>query len=267
MNELLCNLSIYPQNKNNVLESKILHVPKHIRIGIGKYGFEKYDVLYNKTSELFHDLDLLRKQIILLYTTNHISHIMETELENQRTILQHIKHSNIVENIVRHYPDNIVVPMTAINEVYITELYDQYRTPMYLLQSPFWMGLFSCIPYFHILRCTLVIEEEEDIKSIFPISNNTYNLTNGAYILFDYNRSLCYLTKTTHRANNNSNTIYMNLYYLVHPQWMPHIITQTYIWGYTHYNNYSRISYNSFFTLYTKLFLLWIYLYKWIVRE
>jgi hypothetical protein len=208
-------------------------------------------------------LDAVRSYIESLdlpKSSQNVFRVLEADLDQQT--IQTIKYSGVFQHISETFPKYIVSPISALNE--INALHFTAVQPEYTLETPFLTGGFVWLPFFTVLRCVITMKGENDITAKFPISNNTYTLETGSYVVFDYNRSVCKIAKSACQTSSDDNPtpfICMSLYYLIYPEWMPTMIAQWGVWIHTKYCAYNReLHIKREDVLYVQLFMVGLYL-------
>jgi hypothetical protein len=210
-------------------------------------------------------LDAVRSYIESLdlpESSQNVFRVLEADLDAHQQTIQTIKYSGVFQHISETFPKYIVLPIASMNE--INALHFTAEQPEYTLETPFLTGGFVWLPFFTVLRCVITVKGENDITAKFPISNNTYTLETGSYVVFDYNRSVCKIAKSACQTSSEDKPtpfICMNLYYLIYPEWMHPMIAQWGVWIHTKYCAYNReLRINRVDVLYVQLFMVGLYL-------
>lgn len=249
-----------PQEKSSVEESTpkpklkprpdafLKQTPEYILNGIGKYGNELAGNIYNDTSSSITEaITTLHTYIQSLNLPTHQTyHTFEDSIGlKEHTAIQTIKYGPLFSHISQSYPNYLVIPIVAMNEVYVSCLGGDGSDRVF--ETPHIDGLFAGLPWCNVLRCIVAIQGNRDIHTIFPLSNNTYTLETGDYVGFDYNRSLHYICGNDgieHSGAVNTHDprarIILKLHYLVFPEWLPYGISRMYVWIHGTYNAFLR---------------------------
>lgn len=282
-------------------EWSMLNVPLYIRERIGKYGSEIHNTLFfilniniqNSSDDYCSSIETLRKYIESLdLPSDKTFHTFEDCLPTlEYDALQHIKYSNICKHISIAHPKHILVPIVSMNELYVSCLGADGSDRVF--ETPHIDGLFAWLPWCIVYRAVVTVQGNRHVNTVFPLSQNKYILETGEYVAFDYNRSIHYIcgnVPTDESNRDKRKRIVLKLHYLVYPEWMPVWISRVYIAIHGNYNAFLRRLFlksqiqttgepetetvsqqwissiiNNGTTLYVKLFLIGLYLYKMFV--
>jgi hypothetical protein len=257
-----------------------LSMPPYLREGIGKYGSEIQGSIAKTGLPQSNDaLDILTKYIETLdLPTNKTYHTFEDCVPfEQYQAIQEIKYGDLFIQIAKTYPNQVVVPIVPMNELYVSCLGADGSDRVF--ETPHIDGLFAWLPWCVVLRGVVAIQGNRHIDTVFPLSQNIYTLETGEFVAFDYNRSIHYICGSSfgfqgsNRASFGSNRassvgsnralqtvgsnralqtvgvknaldkrtrIILKLHYLVHPEWLPLWISKLYIGIHGKYNAFLR---------------------------
>jgi hypothetical protein len=245
-----CSELIVAKNRTPRPDDFLTQIPEHIRNGIGKYGTELVGNISDTSDSINDAMSTLRDYVVSLDLPTHQTyHTFEDNVNlKEHTAIQTIKYGPMFSHISQSYPNHLVIPIVAMNELYVSCLGGDGSDRVF--ETPHIDGLFAWLPWCIVLRSIVAIQGNSDVHTIFPLSNNTYTLETGYYVAFDYNRSLHYICGndgiSSTRVDQSLPTpdtrarIILKLHYLVFPQWLPYCVSRAYVWIHGTYNAFLR---------------------------
>ena len=248
-----CENPVEQRDENNRTprpDDFLTQMPEHIRNGIGKYGTELVGNISDTSDSINDAMSTLRDYVVSLDLPTHQTyHTFEDNVNlKEHTAIQTIKYGPMFLHISQSYPNHLVIPIVAMNELYVSCLGGDGSDRVF--ETPHIDGLFAWLPWCIVLRSIVAIQGNSDVHTIFPLSNNTYTLETGYYVAFDYNRSLHYICGndgiSSTRVDRSLPTpdtrarIILKLHYLVFPQWLPYCVSRAYVWIHGTYNAFLR---------------------------
>ena len=141
--------------------------------------------------------------------------------------------SAILSAIVEKYPYHFPHPISKMNELYVSAIGSGGSDRVF--ETPHIDGLFAWLPYCHVLRCVVALQGNEAVCTSFKFPEETYVLTTGTFLAFDYNRDIHYIWKKG-SVEDTSKRVIMKLHYLMAPKGMPHMVVNLYRSIHTYYN-------------------------------
>lgn len=141
--------------------------------------------------------------------------------------------SAILSAIVEKYPYHFPHPISKMNELYVSAIGSGGSDRVF--ETPHIDGLFAWLPYCHVLRCVVALQGNESVCTSFKFPEETYVLTTGTFLAFDYNRDIHYIWKKG-SVEDTSKRVIMKLHYLMAPKGMPHMVVDWYRSIHTYYN-------------------------------
>lgn len=109
----------------------------------------------------------------------------------------------------------VVEPVEGMNEIYVASEHHNFNS-----DTVFYMdhcdGPWSIWPFCGLYRCMLAINENKQIRTVFPDVDSSWTLTDGDCAIFDFNREI-------HLIDNNpepnvGHRISLKLHYVVYPR-------------------------------------------------
>ena len=252
----------------STVEDIFLSMPEYLRHGIGKYGYEIHGTV---DTYMQPSLETLKTYIETLdLPTNKTYHTFEDCVPfEQYQAIQVIKYGDLFIQIAKTYPNQVVVPIVPMNELYVSCLGADGSDRVF--ETPHIDGLFAWLPWCVVIRGVVAVQGNRHIDTVFPLSQNIYTLETGEFVAFDYNRSIHYICGSSfgfqgsNRSSFGSNgalqtvgsnralqtvgvknaldkrtRIILKLHYLVHPEWLPLWISKLYIGIHGKYNAFLR---------------------------
>ncbi len=270
---------------------RLLQMPTYLKEGIGKYGKEITGTLETSTGE---SVEILQKYIDALQLPYHKTfRIFENDVSSPAyEAIQHIKYSTLFIQLSKGHSNHFIFPIVPMNELFVSCLDADDSDCVF--ESPHIDGVFAWLPWCTVLRCVVAIRGHRNIQTVFPLSQNTYTLKTGDFLVFDYNRSIHYICGSEQITEKHKRII-LKLHYLVYPDWLPLWLSKLYTILHCKYNTLFRdLFVNSRFTssldclitnapqtysqqclasiirkgviLYVKIFLVFTFLAKWVIR-
>jgi hypothetical protein len=141
--------------------------------------------------------------------------------------------SAILSAIVEKYPYHFPHPIFGMNELYVSAIGSGGSDRVF--ETPHIDGLFAWLPRCHVLRCVVALQGNESVCTSFRFPEETYVLTTGSFLAFDYNRDIHYIWKKG-SVEDTSKRVIMKLHYLVAPKGMPRLVIEWYRDIHTYYN-------------------------------
>lgn len=139
----------------------------------------------------------------------------------------------ILSAIVEKYPYHFPHPISKMNELYVSAIGSGGSDRVF--ETPHIDGLFAWLPRCHVLRCVVALQGNEAVCTSFHFPEETYVLTTGTFLAFDYNRDIHYIWKKG-SVEDTSKRVIMKLHYLMAPKGMPHMVVDWYRSIHTYYN-------------------------------
>jgi hypothetical protein len=141
--------------------------------------------------------------------------------------------TSILSAIVEKYPYHFPHPISKMNELYVSAIGSGGSDRVF--ETPHIDGMFAWLPRCHVLRCVVALQGNESVCTSFWFPEETYVLTTGTFLAFDYNRDIHYIWKKG-SVEDTSKRVIMKLHYLMAPKGMPTMMVDLYRSIHTHYN-------------------------------
>jgi hypothetical protein len=141
--------------------------------------------------------------------------------------------SAILSAIVEKYPYHFPHPISGMNELYVSAIGSGGSDRVF--ETPHIDGVFAWLPGCHVLRCIVALQGNAAVCTSFQFPDETYILTTGSFLAFDYNRDIHYIWKKG-SVEDTSKRVIMKLHYLMAPKGMPALVVDLYRGIHTYYN-------------------------------
>jgi hypothetical protein len=141
--------------------------------------------------------------------------------------------TSILSAIVEKYPYHFPHPISKMNELYVSAIGSGGSDRVF--ETPHIDGMFAWLPRCHVLRCVVALQGNESVCTSFKFPDETYVLTTGSFLAFDYNRDIHYIWKKG-SVEDTSKRVIMKLHYLMAPKGMPTMMVDAYRGIHTYYN-------------------------------
>ena len=179
---------------------------------------------YDRLKESVEDVDNV---------VTHHKYLDDAEEDVKYEAKQLSMDSTILSSIVGKYPHHFPHPIYKMNELYVSAIGSQGSDMVF--ETPHIDGLFAWLPGCHVLRCIVALQGNESIYTSFMYPDETYVLTTGTFLAFDYNRDIHYIWKKQ-GVDDPSKRIIMKLHYLMAPKWMSQSVVDMYRDIHSNYN-------------------------------
>ena len=186
------------------------------------------------TVKNIHDYDRLTESMAEIDdAVTHHQYLDEFDESNKSVASLLSMDSAILSSIVEKYPYHFPHPINGMNELYVSAIGSGGSDRVF--ETPHIDGVFAWLPFCHVLRCVVALQGNESICTSFWFPDETYVLTTGSFLAFDYNRDIHYIWKKE-GVTDTSKRVIMKLHYLMAPKRMPRIVINAYRSIHTHYN-------------------------------
>jgi len=113
------------------------------------------------------------------------------------------------------FPSDAIVPLPLMNEIYVSKHQTNISSDG-VFYAKHIDGPFFFFPRCHVFRTIVALNENRQVKTIFPLSDEDVVLTTGDAVAFDFNRTVHYIADTN--ETNESLRSTLKLHYLVCPR-------------------------------------------------